>query len=279
MSGSSLDRAFGVLELLASHPAGLPLHQIAESVDIPKSAAHRLLAALAGRGYVRQDAETGRYLLTTKLVSLGYRYLALAGVVDTVQPTLDRLAQETGELVRLGVIDGDRQTWVAKAQGARSGLRYDPDMGMEAPLASTASGHAWLACLTDEQAVELVARQGFRPAEAQGPNAPRTIEALLARLAAARRRGYAWVVESSAPGMSAMAAAVRHPVTGGVVGVVSVAGPSVRLTEARMHELAPRVLAAAAELSDACKSSDYFTAASRSTTRPAAPTLETRHAV
>jgi len=63
------------------------------------------------------------------------------------------------------------------------------------------------------------------------------------------------------------------------MGVVSVAGPSVRLTEARMHELAPRVLAAAAELSDACKSSDYFTAASRSTTRPAAPTLETRHAV
>lgn len=279
MSGSALERAFGVLELLASHPAGLPLHQIAESVDIPKSAAHRLLAALAGRGYVRQDAETGRYLLTTKLVSLGYRYLARAGVVDTVQPTLDRLAQETGELVRLGVIDGDRQTWVAKAQGARSGLKYDPDMGVEAPLASTASGHAWLACLSDEQAVELVARQGFRPAEAQGPNAPRTIEALLARLAAARRRGYAWVVESSAPGMSAMAAAVRHPATGGVVGVVSVAGPSVRLTEARMHELAPLMLAAAAELSDACKSSDYFTAASRSTTRPAAPSLENRDAV
>lgn len=278
MSGSALDRAFTVLELLAAHPAGLPLHQIAESGDIPKSAAHRLLAALAARRYVRQDAETGRYLLTTKLVSLGFRYLALAGVVDTVQPTLDRLAQETGELVRLGVIDGDRQTWVAKAQGARSGLKYDPDMGMETPLASTASGHAWLACLTDEQAIELVARQGFRPAETQGPNAPRTIEALQARLAAARKRGYAWVVESSAPGMSAMAAAVRHPVTGGVVGVVSVAGPSVRLTEARMHELAPVMLAAAAELSDACKGSDYFTAASRTTARAEAQPPEKRHA-
>jgi IclR family transcriptional regulator, acetate operon repressor len=279
MAGSALDRAFAVLELLASRPAGLPLHQIAESADIPKSAAHRLLAALVARRYVRQDAETGRYLLTTRLVSLGFRYLALAGVVDTVGPTLDRLAQETGELVRLGVIDGDRQTWVAKAQGARSGLKYDPDMGMEAPLASTASGNAWLACLTDEQAVELVARQGFRPAETLGPNAPRTIEALLARLSAARKRGYAWVVDSSAPGMSAMAAAVRHPGTGGVVGVISVAGPSVRLTEARMHELAPVMLAAAAELSDACRSSDYFTAASRSSARLAAQPMETRHAI
>ena len=60
-----------------------------------------------------------------------------------VQPVLDRLAQETGELVRLGVIDGERQTWIAKSQGARSGLRYDPDMGRDAPLFYTASGHAW----------------------------------------------------------------------------------------------------------------------------------------
>jgi IclR family transcriptional regulator, acetate operon repressor len=279
VTGGALERALAVLELLASHPAGLPLGQIAQTAGLPKSAAHRILAALAAHRYVHQDAETGRYLLTTKLVSLGLRYLALAGIVDTVQPTLDRLARETGELVRLGVINGDCQTWVAKAQGARFGLKYDPDMGRETPLASTASGQAWLASLTDEQALELVARQGFRPADAQGPNAPSTIEALLVRLRAARKRGYAWVVESSAPGTSAMAAVVRHPMTGGVVGVVSVAGPSVRLTEARMQELAPAMLAAAAELSDACKSSDYFTAASRSTDRPDAQTMEKRYAI
>lgn len=279
MTGGALERALAVLELLASHPAGLPLRQIAQTAGLPKSAAHRILAALAARRYVHQDAETGRYLLTTKLVSLGFRYLALAGIVDTVQPTLDRLAKETGELVRLGIINGDRQTWVAKAQGARFGLKYDPDMGKETPLASTASGHAWLASLTDEQALELVARQGFRPADAQGPNAPRTIEALLVRLRAARKRGYAWVVESSTPGTSAMAAVVHHPVTGGVVGVVSVAGPSVRLTEARMQALAPVMLAAAAELSDACKSSDYFTAASRSSERPDAQPMEKRYAI
>jgi IclR family acetate operon transcriptional repressor len=279
MTGTALDRTLGVLEVLASHPAGLALSQIADAVGIPKSAAHRLLAALAGHRYVRQDADSGRYLLTMRLASLALRYLALAGVTDTIQPTLERLAQDTGELVRLGVIDGDRQTWVAKAQGARSGLKYDPDMGMETPLASTASGHAWLACLSDEQAIELVARQGFHPAEAPGPNAPRTIAELLARLAAARERGYACVVESSAPGTSAMAAAVRHPVTGAVVGVVSVAGPSVRLTEARMHALAPLVLAAAAELSDACRSSAYFSASSRPGAARAPQDLETEHAI
>lgn len=268
MAGSLVDRALGIIEVLAQNACGLPLADIAGRIDIPKSAAHRILGELARRRYVRQDEASGRYLLTTRLTSLGFRYLADSGVVDIAQPVLDRLAAETGELVRLGIIDGDRQTWVAKAQGARSGLRYDADMGKDAPLYCTASGHAWLACLTDEQALELVARQGFGRPDEHGPQAPRTIRALLERLKAARKRGYSWVVESSAPGTSAMASAIRHPATQGVVGVVSVAGPSVRLTEARMHELAPTMLAAAADLAEACDGSDYLMQASRSLPRP-----------
>ena len=269
MAGSLIDRALGILEVLAQNARGLPLRDIARHLDIPKSAAHRILGDLARRRYVRQDQATGRYLLTTRLTSLGFRYLADSGIVDIAQPVLDRLAAETGELARLGVIDGERQTWVAKAQGARSGLRYDPDMGMEAPLSCTASGHAWLACLTDEEAIELTVRQGFGRPDEYGPNAPRTIKALQARLKQARTRGYSWVVDSSAPGTSAMAAAIRHPVTQGVVGVISVAGPSARLTEARMHALAPVLRAAAADLSEACDGSEYLMQASRSFERRA----------
>src|SRR5262249_40688479 len=113
MSGNAVEHALSVVELLASHPSGVPLSAVTQSLAIPKSGAHRLLALLIGRGYVRQDAETARYLLTTKIVSVGFRYLAASGVGDVVQPTLERLARDTGELVRLGVIDGARQTWVA----------------------------------------------------------------------------------------------------------------------------------------------------------------------
>lgn len=263
MSANLVDRVLAIVHVLADAPTGMPLQAIATHVDIPKSAAHRLLADLVRNRYARQDSATGRYLLTTRIVSLGFRYLAATGVVDLAQPALDALATATGELVRLGIIDGDRQTWVAKAQGARYGLRYDPDMGRVAPLSSTASGHAWLACLTDEEAIELVVKQGFGGDQARGPNAPRTIRTLLKRLGQARQRGYSLVVESSAPGTAAMAAAIRHPVSGNVVGVVSVAGPSVRLTEARMHELAPQLLATAAELADACDGSAYLSQAAR----------------
>ena len=104
---------------------------------------------------------------------------------------LERLAKESGELVRLAIVDGDRLTWVAKAQGTRKGLRCDPDMGVDARLSCTASGHAWLMTLSDERALELVGRQGFGQPKDYGPKAPTTVKALLAVLNAARTRGFA----------------------------------------------------------------------------------------
>ncbi|MGC5701869.1 IclR family transcriptional regulator [Pseudomonas sp. NFXW11] len=257
MAGSQIERVFSALERLASEPRGLPLQTLAEQLEIPKSATHRLLAELIRLGYVRQNPDNLRYQLTTRLVAMGFRYLSGSGA-DIVQPVLDRLAQECGELVRLGVIEGERQTWIAKSQGARSGLRYDPDMGREAPLFYTASGHAWLATLSDAEALSLVARQQVEAPADLGPNAPRSNGELLERLRLAREQGYAWVEESSALGTAAIAAVVRHPIEGRVVGVLSIAGPSARLPLARLHQLAPLLLQFAAELSAASQASELF---------------------
>lgn len=258
MAGSLIERTLGILESLSSDAEGMPLQALADRLGIPKSAAHRICAELIRLGYVRQEPRTQRYQLSTRLVALGFRYLGSSGASDIVQPVLDRLAADTGELVRLGVIEGERQTWIAKAQGSRSGLRYDPDMGREAPLFYTASGHAWLASLGNDQALALIERQGIEDPDRYGPNAPRSSAELLERLDQARRQGYSWVVESSALGTSALAAVVRHPVDGHPQGVLSVAGPSVRLTENRMHQLAPLLLRATDELSQSSQCSPLF---------------------
>lgn len=257
MAGSQIERALSLIEQLAGEAGGVALQTLADQLQIPKSATHRMLAELIRLGYVRQDSQTSRYRLSTKLVALGFRYLASSGA-DSVQPILDRLAQRSGELVRLGVIEGERQTWIAKSQGARSGLRYDPDMGRDAPLRFTASGHAWLATLSDEAALALVAHQLIAEDSEFGPNAPHTDEQLLGYLQRARERGYACVIETSSLGTCALAAVVRHPQHASVIGVLSIAGPSARLPQARMDELASELLDAAQELSSVSQASDLF---------------------
>jgi IclR family acetate operon transcriptional repressor len=251
------ERTLAVLEFLATQMEGTPLAMIATELDIPRSACHRLLVDLKQCGYVRQLREHGDYVLTTKLVGLGLGFLATSGIVDIAQTMLDRLAETSGELVRLAIVDGDRLTWVAKAQGALKGLRYDPDMGMDTILSCSATGHAWMMTMTDERALELVSRQGFGQPKQYGPNAPTTINGLLEFVHAARTRGYATINEVFAPGMTAMAAPVQrrgYP----VIGVISIAGPLVRLDEMRMASLGPALLAAANELAAASNASPLF---------------------
>ena len=70
------DRAISIIELLAGDAAGMSLIEVADTLDIPRSATHRVLADLKDAGYVRQDGEGERYLLTAKLVSVASTYLA-----------------------------------------------------------------------------------------------------------------------------------------------------------------------------------------------------------
>jgi DNA-binding IclR family transcriptional regulator len=256
MSGV-LERTLNLLELLTVHPEGVALRTIAEKLNIPPSAAHRLVTELVERGYVRQIREQGEYGLTTKLVAMVLDYMGAAGIVDFAQPVLDRLAESTGEFIRLAVIDGDRLTWVARSQGARSGLRYDPEVDAVAQLSCTASGHAWLMTLSDEEALTLVVRQGFGSPDRFGPNAPTTAAALLKLLAEARKRGYATTTDMFGAGLSSMAVPVRRAGEA-PSGILSIAGPSVRLTPKRMLELSEPLRTSAMEIALASATSPLF---------------------
>ena len=265
-----LARTLSVLELLAENASGLQLYGIAERLGIPRSATHRVLSSLIEHGYVRQERLQGTYQLTAKITSLAFTYLARSGITDFAQPVLDRLAAESGELVRLGVINGKDLVWVAKAQGSPHGLRYDPDMGQAARLSCSASGHAWLSCLSDEEALALVMSQGLGSRSEYGPRAPETKGALLRYLRKARKQGFSVVTQTYTAGTNAIAAPIRHPKTQEVSGIVVVAGPTVRFTELRMMALAPELLSAARELSLTANTTSYISAG------PYAPGAATR---
>ena len=245
------ERCLSIIELLADRSSGMPLGEIAERLELPKSGAHRLLATLVELGWVGQDPETGHYHLTMRLAILGQRFYVATGIPDICQPLLDRLADETREFVRLAVVDADSLVWVAHAQGASAGLVYQPSlMTNTVPLHATASGKAWLATLEPVRAIHnVLKRGGFEHPETYGPDVIRTIDGLLRELEGTARRGYGLAVNEAEPGVTAVAAVIRSGTDGPVSGTVSVAGPSVRLTEERITELAALLLRAASEMS------------------------------
>ena len=245
-----LERTLGILELLSIQDNSIELSKLAKELNIPKSAAHRLLTDLIKYGYVKQVKEGGEYILTTKLVSMGLSHLSKSGVVDVAQPLLDRLAEQTGELVRLAIVDGDRLTWVARAQGARQGLRYDPDMGSIARLSCSSSGWAWLSTMKDEDAIKLVSKQGLGTAKDFGPNAPKNLKTFLKALQESRKKGFSLTQETYAIGLNALAVPVA--LNGHLpMGTISVAGPSARFTQSKMLKVVPDLLSCSAQLAAA----------------------------
>ncbi|MBK9133526.1 MAG: IclR family transcriptional regulator [Betaproteobacteria bacterium] len=256
MSGV-LERTLALLERLATDVGGVPLATLADDLGMPRSAAHRLLTDLAAAGYVRQVRERGHYVLTTKLISLGLNYLKHSGVVDLTQPVMDRLAEAAGELVRLGVVDVDHITWMGLSQGATSGLRYDPDHGIDVKLSCTASGHIWLSTLPEDDAIALLTRQGLGSPTQYGPNAPTSIQAVMKGVRQARKQGYAIAVDTYARGLASVSTTIMVPGRG-AVGVLAMSGPSVRMTEEKMAKWAPQLMATAAEIAAASAASPLF---------------------
>jgi DNA-binding IclR family transcriptional regulator len=123
-------------------------------------------------------------------------------------------------------------------------------MGRAVTLSCSAAGMIWLAGKSEEDAMRLVSKQGFGMPSDFGPRAPTTFKALMPMIELARKNGYATTQDMFLPAMSSMATPVRTA-SGEVRAILIIAGPMSRLTEERMQELVPALIATATELSDA----------------------------
>lgn len=238
-----LDRSLEALELLAAEARWLRLSDIATRLELPKGPAHRMLAQLSSLGWVEQDAGTGQYRLTLKMSLLGQQFLDGTGLPGLLQPILDEVAAHCRELVRLTVVQGPELVWLAASQGAPPGLMYQPKMTGRLVLHATANGKAWLATMSNDDAIRTALRGGLGKTTSVGPRAVGTVEALLAELEATRKRGYGTSIEEAEPGVAAVAVPVRGSQSGDIVGTMSIAGPLLRVTPARhgeYHELLRR---------------------------------------
>ncbi|MGB3423984.1 MAG: IclR family transcriptional regulator [Castellaniella sp.] len=237
-STSSAERCLAILELLVEHDRGLEISAIARRLVLPLSATHRLLQALIRAGYARQDELSGLYSPTLKIGALGLRLLADMQATDVAQPLLDDLARQTGELVRLAVVEGGEMIWLSKAQGATSGIRCDSISGRHVPLHTTAMGKAWLASMPEDQAVDMVLSHGFH-SELLGPNAVTTEAGLREKIRQTRAQGFGLNEQESELGLSGIAMLIHGRTNpSAIVGAVSIAGPAFRVDQQRLLSFA-----------------------------------------
>lgn len=241
----TLDRALAVLLKVGESGArGLTLAECTGLLGYSKPTTHRILRTLTARGFLRADEERKHYTLGTTSLRLGMSFLDGLDLRREALPLLRRLADECGETVHLGVLDGGDVVYVEKVE-SRHAVRMFSRIGHAMPAYSTGLGKAILAFL-DEDALAAALPERLEQRTATTITDRRRLRRHLREL---RELGYSTDDCENEPGIRCVGAPVLDH-TGAVCGAISIAGPGSRVTVNRFEELGALVRAAALELSE-----------------------------
>jgi len=236
-----LERTFAILDVFDEEHPEWSTTDIARSLGLPIPTVHRILTALKRRGYVSQHDETKRFRLGVAALQLGDRARAVVDLRSVAMPELRNLSRDTGETALLTVLTPrhDRGVCLERVETAHP-LRLSVTTGRQLPLHAGASQKVLLAYLGEEE-VEAVISGGLEHLCHATITDPRLLRDELATI---RRRGWASSFEETNVGVWGIAVPVLN-VHGEIVCAVGIAGPSARLTSARVREDVRRVHAAA----------------------------------
>jgi DNA-binding IclR family transcriptional regulator len=232
----ALDRAFAVLDLLGESETPLGLAQVASSLQLHKSTAHRFLMVLERHRMVERTA-SGKFRLGLRLFDFGNRAIEQYDLRDRAQPHLRRLVAETEETAHLCILEQTRVIYIDKIEPTRS-VRMITRIGASNPVHCTSVGKAIMAFLPEERIADILRRTRF---ERRTHRTIATAEAFRVEIEKTRRRGYAVDDEELEEGLRCIAVPVldaqRLPVA-----AVSVSGPSFRVTAQKLPAIANQLL-------------------------------------
>jgi IclR family acetate operon transcriptional repressor len=237
----ALARASAIIDVIAAGgEEGVGLSEISRATALNKTTAFNLIASLVTLGFLEQDEHSRRYRLGLRNLELGRIVQKRMHISHLARPTLAVLCRKTNETVNLGLPDLLDLLVVDSFQGSRQ-LHATAYAGWRSLYHCTALGKAMLSHW-DEPMRHTVYR--LRGLPRQTPRTITDIDTLEAHLAQIRAQGYAVDVEENEVGVNGLGASIINGM-GEVAAAISVCGPSNRLTEDVIEQIATDVMAAA----------------------------------
>ena len=138
----TLDRGLRVLRVLAEHPDGLSVSELAAALGTHLAGIYRLLGPLVDQRLVRRT-EDGRHLLGIGLVELASR--VRPRLQEVAVPQLRILADDMGATTALTLRDGDEAVVAAVVEPRNTDAHIIYRVGLRHRLDQAASGMAILA--------------------------------------------------------------------------------------------------------------------------------------
>lgn len=240
----AVDRALSLLSVLHEHGPRLGLAELSQALALHKSTVHRLLVVLERNRFVERDARDGRYRLGIRLFELGWTARASFDITAQGRPYLERLMEQTGETAYLCILDEDEMLSIANVESARAS-RALFTVGKRVHPYCTSVGKSVLAYMDPDDVDRIVIKH---PLRAHTRRTITSLPQLRAELNTVRARGYAIDDEEFEEGLRCIGAPIRD-CTGQPIAAISIAGPTIRVTNESVPRIAELVMKASEELS------------------------------
>jgi len=214
---------------------GARVTEVADAVGVSNSTAHRHLTTLRAHRWVTK--RDGVYRLSFRFLDIGGYVREQNPVYKRIKPTLQTIADETGEFVGFLVEQDGLGVYLYSEMGT-DGVGNDVRIGRHVHLHQSAAGLAILAELPRERVDEIVDEHGL---PARTPQTITDRDELFDELDRFAERGYTQVRGDHTEGLWGVGVPV-HDGDGDVVGGIFVAGPTHRIQGERFEEDLPRYL-------------------------------------
>jgi DNA-binding IclR family transcriptional regulator len=234
LSGTqSIERALGLLREIAAHNrGGSRLLDLSARTGLQRPTVHRMLKCLVAEGMVQQDPESHRYYLGSMVFELGLSAAPRFNLREICHPSLNRIAESTGDTAFLTQRSGLDGVCLDRLEGTFPIKTFTLEIGMRRPLGVGIGSLAILSALPEDEIRNTITSNTVRLAE-HGL----TPSSLLAQVRRAQKLGYALRESPSLAGVRSIGHAVRNS-SGVAFAGLSLSTISSRMTEKRVPELA-----------------------------------------
>jgi DNA-binding IclR family transcriptional regulator len=245
----SVEKAFHILEFLASQRNGYTTSELSRKFKIPISTMNNLLYTLVHCGYLQRN-DKGLFRVTMKLLGEAAKLMDNTELREVAHEHLECLTRRTELASVLSVREGDQLVCIDKVDGP-SQIRIASSIGKRFYLHSTSQGKAILAYASEEDVDVIVSKTGL---PSLTPNTITSLSALNKELQRIRSQGYATDREENTVGIRGISAAIFDH-TGRIAGAAGVGGVDFQFQD-RIKEIVTEVRDCARAISERLGFSD-----------------------
>lgn len=228
----SLQKALEILHcFVEKQPLGAT--EISEKLGLYKSNVHNILMTFKAMGYLEQDPDSGKFRLGIEVFSLSRAYRQNLDISKISLPYMEKIAEETNELVYLSIPKGDEMVYVETVYPQNQKMIGQAVSGERCKMYCTSVGKAFLATMTQQEILELIQQ----PLEALTEYTITDVAALLKEIEETRQRGYGIDNMELNFGMKCVGIILKNH-KGQVEAGLSVSAPSLRMDDETIQKTA-----------------------------------------